>query len=559
MFVFKMIPLMLIFVLLSVAVGGDGVQGLYEVRLEGGAHSAQVRWVEIRVDSGDEDFRWYRLKCEKVGGKSFSVWFLASGDPFAGGDHGDIEFARYIVQEEGKRAIEYINKRSGRALLPIWDFAVELLPRRESMDGGALFEEGRYLGHPLIRREVDKGESVEVPGGIKRLVLNSELVMGTGRNFRDDGKGRKSRKDNYNYITFTKADYDEMIDAGINYFTVADEQVGWVCREAVFYDSRSDGVKFPEELYRSNYLGHSMFIDEPACRLAGKYPEGADTSVAIKMISEYIRNKQNKDYYRFGVVKAGIDIGDMKLLEPVPIWETYVGTSFYQLAANPYGFVQECRWKISPGHDTEQLCMLQKLNEDYNAGIEVSPENLFLWFYCQMRGAARIFGAKWGMSIYGQAEEELRLESMKLAYDMGASYIWFWTSDHDHHVPYAEQLELVREMRKYEEENRRPPLEDLAREAKTVIVLPWGYTLPSIWQLNMWGTHLYATDRVNSSGVTYKQVLKAAIKEVSRCLAGDIAYDVIPGQSDFDLSGYETVIRIKEDATVETSLCSLSN
>lgn len=525
-------------------------RAIYEAQLPDRAHASQVKTVEIAVDAADDGLQWYRLKCSKINSESFCIWLLCDANPFNPDAKKNTEFVRYILQEGNQTPVEYVRKRSSRALLPIWDFAGELLPRALGEDKGILFAKGKFLGHPLIRQKILPPARIEPPKDITRLVLNDELIIGTGRNFRDDGKGRKSRKDNYRYVPFTQADYDKMIAAGINYFTAAPDQVEWIRRRPVFYDARSKGVSFPEELYRSNFLGHSMFIDEPACRLAGKYPPNAHTSVAVKMIRDYIGNKQNKDYYRFGLIKAGIDLGDMKLIEPVPIWETYVGTSYYQLAANPYGFVQECRWKIDPAHDTEQLCMLQRLNEDYDADIPVTPRNLFLWFYSQMTGSARIFNSRWGMSIYGQAHPELRLPSMKLAHDMGASFIWFWTSDHDHHLPWTEQLALTEAIREYEKENPRPPLKQLLRKAKTAIVLPYGYTLPSIWQLHMWGTHLYATDRKNDLGLAYKEVLKPAIKEIGRCLRNGIPYDVIPAGAEFDPTAYDEVIRITEDARI---------
>ena len=60
------------------------------------------------------------------------------------------------------------------------------------------------------------------PIAVRRLVLRSDLIVGTSRNFRDDGKGRKDPKANYNFVTFTRDNYDEMIAAGINYFTAKD-------------------------------------------------------------------------------------------------------------------------------------------------------------------------------------------------------------------------------------------------------------------------------------------------------------------------------------------------
>jgi hypothetical protein len=193
--------------------------------------------------------------------------------------------------------------------------------------------------------------------------------------------------------------------------------------------------------------------------------------------------------------------------------------------------------------------MLQRTNEEFGVEIPVTPENLFLWSYSQMRGAARVFGSKWGMSIYGQAEPRLRFASMKLAYDLGAEFIWLWTSDHDHHVPYAEQLRLARQISEYAA--RRPPrdLDKLRQAAATAIVIPYGYSLPTCWQMFTWGTHIYPLDRKNEHGLTYKEVLTPAVEEIARCLKGQIPYDVVPAGDAFDPNGYERVIWIRADGT----------
>jgi hypothetical protein len=68
---------------------------------------------------------------------------------------------------------------------------------------------------------------------------------------------------------------------------------------------------------------------------------------------------------------------------------------------------------------------------------------MFRCYFAFLRGAARVFDKDWGMSIYGQADQEVSLLGMTMAYDRGARYIWFWSSDRDHHLPFEEQLELA--------------------------------------------------------------------------------------------------------------------
>jgi len=153
------------------------------------------------------------------------------------------------------------------------------------------------------------------------------------------------------------------------------------------------------------------------------------------------------------------------------------------------------------------------------------------------------------MSIYGQAEPDLRLPSMKLAYDFGAEFIWFWTSDHDHHVPYTEQLRLARAITAYAEACPPRDLAKLRRAATTAVVIPYGYSLPTCWQLFTWGTHIYPLDRENEYGLTYKEVLTPAVREIARCLKAGISYDVLPAGDAFDPEGYERIFSVAEDGS----------
>ncbi|MHC4656921.1 MAG: hypothetical protein ACYS91_18165, partial [Planctomycetota bacterium] len=540
-----------ILVILCVAPVNSGQRpsrAIYEVVLPDSPNSQQVASVEIAISpsSTRPGYIWHQITGTKVNKESFTIWFLADANPFSASPN-NITFHRYILQEPNNSPLEYIDQRTGKALLPLFHFVEELLPRAKGDNQNSLFEKGTYLGHPLIRKKVLRPTAIELPSGITRLLFRSDLIIGTSRNFRDDGKGRKSRKDNYNYVPFTKDNYDEMIAAGINYFTARGKQVDWICRQPVFYDGYSPAVAFPEELYRSNFLGLQMFIDEPACRLAGKYPPGAPLAKAVEMIQEHIRERVNNVNYRNLLIQKGINPGTLKLTEPaVPIWETYVGTSYYQMEANPFGFVQECRWRIDPNTDSQQILMLQRINEEFDVDIPITPQNLFMWFYAQMRGPAQALNTKWGMSIYGQAEPHLRLPSMKLAYELGAEFIWFWTSDHDHHVPYTEQLALARQITNYAKKHPRPDLNNLRRAATTAIVLPYGYTLPTCWQLFTWGTHIYPLSRKNRFGLTYKEVLSPAINKIAYCLKNNIPYDVVPAGKAFNPADYEKVVWINE-------------
>ncbi|MBN2136905.1 MAG: hypothetical protein JW720_03785 [Sedimentisphaerales bacterium] len=528
------------------------VRVIYKAVLPANPHPKMIRSVEIAIapDQNQSNLNWHRITCTKASespDKPFVVWILTGANLFPNEPTEEANLLRYIVQEPGQSPVEYINQRTGRAMPPLFSLTRQLLPHATVKTDEILFEKGVFLGHPIIRSDVLDAQVVTPPENIMRLVLNPDLLIGTSRNFRDDGKGRKSEKDNYNYIGFTEKEYDEMIDAGFNYFTAADKQIEYICRKPVFYEGYSPAIDFPEELFRSNFRGLSMFIDEPASRLAGKYARDASPIDAVKMIQAEIRNKRNNKGYQNLLLSKGIDLGDLELIEPdVPIWETYIGTAWYQLEAYPYGLVQECRWQINPGN-FDRGRMLQRINAEFDTDIPVKPENLFLWYYSQIIGPARHLNARWGMSIYGHAEHDLRLPSMKLAYDLGASFIWFWTSDHNHHVPYTEQLALTRAITDYAKAHPRPPLRKLMKRAKTVIVLPYGYTLPACWELDMFGSYIYPINRKNEFGLTYKEVLSPAIRKIEYCLKNGTPYDVVPAGKAFDPNVYEEIIRITED------------
>ncbi len=86
--------------------------------------------------------------------------------------------------------------------------------------------------------------------------------------------------------------------------------------------------------------------------------------------------------------------------------------------------------------------------------------------------------------------------------------------------------------------------------AKKAIVLPYGYTLPACWELDMYGSYIFSIDRKNELEIPYKQVLAPAVREIEYCLKNKIPYDVIPAGEDFDPSIYEEIVWVKEDKTL---------
>jgi hypothetical protein len=551
-------------------------RAIYKSVLPEEPHPKLVDSVEIAVDvaAGQANLCWYQLTCTKVVGESFTIWFLADANPFTADTQKAVNFNRYILQEQGQSPIEYIEERSGKALLPLFDFVEELLPRAAADTDELLFEKGSFLGHPLVREQFLKPQPVTPPQNITKLVLNPNMLIGTGHSRRDDRSSKKRifrgpkqmELPDYKYVPFVKEDYDEMIEAGINFFNVNAEQLKWVYRRAAFYRNlNAKAEDFPEELYRSNFRGVTLLVDEPAELLArhGKYPKNVSLSNIIEMLHQHIFSHYRNNAYRSRLVKAGIDLGLLKLTEPeTPIWETIICTSYYQLETIPVlsakghpfsGIVHECRWKLRTNRLYWMSKMLEDLNAEFGTDIPLKAKNRLLWDYAQMRGAARTFNAKWGIALYGQAEDEMRIPGMKLAYDLGATTFGFWTGSWGHHILYEEQLVLARALTDYAKSNPRPPIEELMRLAKTAIVMPYGYTLPSCYELTMFGSPETPLERKNRLGITYKEVLTPAVKEIERCLKNNILYDVVVAGKDSDPTVYDEVIWIREDGTVRIS------
>ena len=98
-------------------------------------------------------------------------------------------------------------------------------------------------------------------------------------------------------------------------------------------------------------------------------------------------------------------------------------------------------------------------------------------------GQPECSGRDWGLSIYGQADPQTAPVALTMAYDRGARYLWFWSSDHGHHLPFEEQLELAAVVRDHALVHYRGDRQELLSVARDAIVLPYGYTFEiSDWQ-----------------------------------------------------------------------------
>jgi hypothetical protein len=516
--------------------------------------------VTLRVGPREElegrTYRWWQMECEKSAGGAFSIRVLSQRVPVLHGETGMGRVARYILKEREENPLEYVNLESGRALAPKMSFRRDLLPKplASSRRAGPFAAQATLLGQMLTLWEWSSEGEFPSVAGVEVLKLDPGLMIGTGRNFRDTLDSRITGSEDYPYRRFTKEEYDEMIEAGINYFTVDPEQAEWIRRRPVFYEQRDlKSVSFPEILYRSNFWGAVQFVDEPACYIYGDddAKKGAKRpSDLAQLLALRVRRTAGTSggYSSFlldeALRSAGFNLGFMVIVEPdIPIWETLIQTSFYQLQSGAAaGIIHEGRYRLQPFRDN-----FKRIGMD--AGW-LGEKEMLLFHYAFLRGAARCWDKDWGISIYGQADPEISPQAVTLAYDLGARYIWYWTSDHQHHLPYREQLELTRHLRAHQKANPRKNRKQLLRTGKVAIALPYGYMI-DLGLGALWASNDLALDKVNEGGVPYGDAVKAAVKEAFACLRNEESFDFVVESEAVNRSGYEKVIHIRENGEVD--------
>ncbi len=547
-----------------VGFGGDGAQGA--------PAGMRVRYLVLTVEKetpppfGEVDFMygpretgvfgeglWWQLDVRnKAGGDEpplFALRGLSFRDPLLGEENLGIH--RYIlhIPKTGER-LEYQDAHTGEALLPAWKDVERLfLPHRvpSSRLRDSVPETAEFLGQVLTLLAVRAGTWEEWPEA-KVLKLDRELLVGTSRNFKDKEGHRlpqKPARQEYTYVRFQAEDYPVMMEAGINFFTIDPAQEEWVRSEPVFYVRRAGGkqpLRYPADLYRANYVGPVMFMDEPTILMVGD-PNIHDTlryfSDAAALITRRTRvtRESTGSYGGFNLDKAlrddKINLGGMMVEETdYPSWETFYETAFYQLSGGARGIVHEGRYQL----DAFNKAVTERtgLEADYSA------EEMLRYHFAFLRGAARRFHGFWGTSIYGQADPKISPEAVRLAYDMGARYVWFWTSDHDHHLPWPEQLALARTLKEHRGKHARPSLYTRPPEIDTVILIPNGYFLSLE---NLWWVRSLDKEGRNEASHFYRRLLRRAFEQVNECFRRGESFDISVDDG-APVEGYRRVVRV---------------
>jgi len=475
-------------------------------------------------------YQWWRLIIQKADGSALGLKALSEHVPMTwSGGIGEV--IRYIYSPGPGVVLEYVDESTKRALLPSLDFKNNFLPKpsldARYQDGFATA--GSFLGQ-MVRKLQEAGDYPEISfANVKLLEIRTDFIIATSRTFKDDGMPPPPGKE-WNFVDWNQDDIKAMIAAGFNYFLTTPKIRPFIENEPVFY---SGPMTFPDDYYRSNHLAAEMFIDEPGIRLGFKgYAAGPE------VVAEALRHKT---YEEQPPSKRFIgQFGNMELYRPLaPSWETEYCTAFHQLQAGAAGIIHEGRYiHRGYGWDPEVL---------FGQGVDgLSDRDQLNFVYAFLRGAARAFNVPWGTSLYGQSDPALRLPAFVRAYEMGAKYLWFWTCDHDHHMPFTEQLKLAKQICKYAKAHPRADQKTMLRQAEVGIVLPAGYIFN--WYAP-WGVK---RDQLTPGGATYGEVLAAAAWEGILCSRKGIEFDFLVDHPGIDKLGYKRLIWAREDATLKS-------
>ena len=515
-------------------------------------------------------FQWLHLQANKSNGEQFNVWILTDRYPSASLTATRQTTARYILQNGNTKPLEFRHQFSGEAVLPSLGAWKYLFPRAiDNVSSDVIFTKKiKYLGNIYLLEKIEDSKKMIQPVDITIIELLPDVLIGVPHNTKQKDETRRYDDSDYELIRLTKKDYDEMIESGMNCLRVDKEQASWIaCRDVFYWGIGGEQVNYPECLYRSNYLGPILFLDEPAVctrdhvvrpRLKKDqlFREVITPQIVLEEFQKYFHKAKYQGnptvLLRGLLARPNINIGDMEFLQQnLYTWETMVSSALYQLGEGnstpPSSMVFEPPGRVGT------LRTLPEMNMAYLCQIPVeNPKNLTGIIYGFLRGAARLTDKGWGTSIYGQVDRADSFWFLTHAYDLGARLFFFWDTHRLACVPYKECLALARNLRAHAESHPYRDLKKLRHTAEVAILLPPGYNLGHVYmgKGNLWGLGELNLERVNREGVKYRTVMGNFFTEIERCIRMGVAYDLFWDIEGYKFPGYREVVRIREDGKI---------
>jgi len=525
-------------------------------------------------NQGTNSFQWLELEATKTTGEQFRVWLLASDYPRPSLSSSARNITRYVVQTGGEPPVEFAHRVKGAAVLPTLGAWAHLWPRPslgEFRDGVAA-SEVTWLGHRYVSDSTNQNVSFNTPRDVRRLELLPDVLVGVPSNSRTKDDTRRFDGSEYEMVRLTRENYAEMIRAGLNCFRVDAEQAGWLQDEPVFYwGVGGKDVPYPECLFRSTYLGPTLFLDEPAVHTRDhvvrprlvKEPALRKSLTPQFMLQEFTNlfHTTVTEGAPWSLIKAlrsrdDADLGALNFPQRnLYSWETMIASAAWQLTAEPNSGPGAIVFE-PPGRLGSRRT-LPEMNMAY--GCQLSPDNpanLAGIIYGFLRGAARAADQDWGVSIYGAVDRADAPWLLTHAYDLGATHFLFWDNYQLACVPYSEYLALARQLQAHVQSRPRRDLTRLKRAGETVILLPPGYDLghTHMGRGNLWGLGELNLERTNRHGIRYRQVMGNFFTEIERCLRLGIAFDLRWDLDGLKLDGYREIVRVREDGRVEITV-----
>ncbi len=555
--------------------GESGTQLVYRHSESGKLPGNVVRQIELTLGKkeikNNISSQWFHLSTQKENGESFQVWLLCSEYPAISSKTAREQVGRYILQVGDNKAIEYTHHLNNTAILPTTGAWSYLIPRdnKQKSPFETNAKKVQILGHNYQLKSSRDNGVISLPETIHQIQLSPDLLIGVPHNTRQKDETRLYDESDYELIPLLKEDYKEMIESGFTCFRVDTEQLKWIEDENVYYwGIGSKDIKYPEDLYKSNYIGPALYFDEPMVRTKDyvvkpklKKDPSLRKSLTVQKMLEEFKALYHETKYEEGPTRLikglkdreDVDTGDMDFLQQnLYTWETMVSSAIYQLSEGetlpPNAMVFE-----PPGRFGSRR-VLPELNMCFDCQIPVDyTKNLSDMVFSFLRGAARLTGKEWGTSIYGAVDERDIFWLLTHAYDLGATRFFYWDNYQLACVPYSESLAMTKHLRAHIRNNPYRNMDKLKKSAEIAILLPPGYNLGHVYmgRGGLWALPELHRERLNQFGVAYRQVMSNFYTEVERCLRLGIEFDSFWHLDKIKLEGYREVIDIREDGKVE--------
>ena len=516
-------------------------------------------------------FQWIKLSATKANHDKFALSILSKSYPSSNVEEAENSIDRYILKEGAGETIEFSHERTGQAVLPILGAWQYLLPQPiKTLSGDNPFPPKlRYLGNQYLIVKQGRLDKYNPPNPTKVVELRPDALIGVPHNTKQKDMTRRWDDSDYELVRLSKDDFNEMIEAGMNCFRADKDDIKWLAYRNVYYWGISAAdMPYPEYLYRSNYLGPILFLDEPGVctrdhvirprlRKDQQFRKSITPQTCYKDFQKFFdeaNNQKNPTYLLKQLAsRSDVNIGDMDFLQQnLYSWETMVSTALHQLGADKHG--PPASIVFEPPGRIGTTRTLPELNMAYQCQIPIdNPKNLLDIIYGFLRGAARSTDKAWGTSIYGSVNRDDAFWFFTHAYDIGAEKFFFWDSHRLACVPYNDCLAITRNLRNHINHYPHRDSAKLKQAAEVAILLPAGYNLGHVYfgRGTLWGLGELNLERLNQEGVKYRTVMNNFFTEIERCIRLGIAFDLLWDIQSFDPSGYREIVRVKEDGKVE--------